>query len=181
MKTLLLAVVALSCAVAASAESLESARAASSLTPSAAALGALKFKPAAVATPAKEPKVSEKSQKTQKLLRVSGFLTLNGSAMHTGAGYVPVPVSGWVNLTEDTGAPISGGVYMNGTAWVSVSGAWASGWAAPQAYVTLTENGRVLGTMLVQGNIPVNGFVNGSWINVSGSGYVSGQMWVDRP
>jgi hypothetical protein len=181
MKTLLLAVICTAVAVAASAESLESARAASALTPSAAALGALKFKPAAVAAPAKEPKASEKSDKAQTLLRASGFLTLNGSGMLTGSNYVSIPVSGWVNLTEDSGAPISGGVYMNGTAWVSVNGSWASGWVTPQAYVTLTENGRALGTMLVQGNISVNGFVNGSWLNVSGSGYVSGQMWVDRP
>lgn len=180
MRNLLVAVVALSCAVSASAaESLESVRAASALSmPSATALKALTFKRALRAEVSQKPPVQAQDAKGSKLITATGYLTLSGSGMVNGA-FASVPVSGWVNLSGSDG-PISGSVYMTGTAMMNVSGTWASGWVQPSAYVNIYDGGKLLGTMLVQGNIYVSGMVNGTWISVNGSGSVSGQMWTDQ-
>jgi hypothetical protein len=185
MRKLLLVVLAavLSGAVAANAaESLESVRAASALAlPTPAALGALKFKRALVAKASEAKQESPKGEKASRLLRASGYLMLNGStSVAPGSGFAYVPVSGWVNLSDETGAAISGGVYMTGTAMMNVSGSFANGWVTPQAYVSLYDGGKFLGTMLVQGTIYLSGFANGSWLNVSGSGQVGGQMYVNQ-
>jgi hypothetical protein len=182
MRKLLAVALLLSCAVSAvAADSLESVRAASSFSalPGAAALKTLKFGGGLRALNAREPQPAK--TKGARLMRLSGYLNLTGSGFHNGnSGFENIQVSGWTTLREDNGSPVNGSVYMTGSAMVSVNGSFASGWATPQAYVTISQNGKPLGTMLIQGNVSVSGFVNGSWINVNGYGPVSGQMWVDQ-
>ena len=177
MKMIALVAASLLCAVAAQAfDSSESLHASALSAFKAPPAAAFHFTPALRAAPAAKPtKAAE--QKGTRLIRASGYLTLNGSAFVNGQGMVYVPVSGWVTLQSSEGGNIQGSVYMNGNAWISVNGGFGSGWAQPSAYISLSENGKPLGTMLVQGNINVSGFANGGWLNVSGSGYVSGQMY----
>lgn len=138
--------------------------------------GAFRFTPALRAETAVKP-AKAVPQLGSRVIRAQGYLTVNGSAFVNGQGMVYIPVSGWTTLQSSEGGNIQGSVYVTGNAWVSVNGSFASGSAQPSAWVTLSENGKVLGTMLVQGNIFVTGFANGNWVNVSGSGYVSGQMY----
>lgn len=118
-----------------------------------------------------------------RVIRLSGYLNMHGNGyVHPGgSSYISVTLTGWTTLRDDEGRTINGSVYFSDTNSYFVSGSHVSGWARPYAYVTLSENGRTLGTARVDGSISVSGWVSGSSVNLSGSGYVSGTLYVSEP
>ena len=56
-----------------------------------------------------------------------------------------------------------------------------SAWARPYAYVSIYDNGRYLGSTRVSGTIHVSGWSRNGWLDLSGSGYVTGQLTYTDP
>jgi hypothetical protein len=115
-------------------------------------------------------------------IRLSGWVHLSGSGFAPQqSGFATVTVSGYANLSDQNGSSISGSVHLSDTQSYFISGNFISGWARPYAYVSVYEGGRLLGTTRVEGSVNVTGWRNGSWINLSGSGQVSGDLYVNDP
>jgi hypothetical protein len=111
-------------------------------------------------------------------IRLSGQLSLDGSA-HVSAGpFTTITLSGWAYLRDDNGGRISGNIHFSDTQTYHLSGNHVSGWARPYAYVNVYEGDKLLGTTRVDGSIYVSGWNNGGWVRVSGSGPVSGSLVV---
>lgn len=116
-----------------------------------------------------------------RYLRLRGHLNLSGSTfVHPGTSYATVTLTGWTTLSDQEGRLISGQVHFSDTSSYYVGGHHVSGYARPYSHVTLYRDGRWVGSVRVEGTIHVSGFVNGSHLNLSGMGIVSGSAWVDE-
>lgn len=115
-------------------------------------------------------------------IRLSGWINLSGSGFAPQhSPYVTVTVSGWTTLQDETGRTLNGSIHLSDTQSYFASGNWVSGYARPRAYVNIYDNGRLLGTVLVDGNVHVSGFKNGDWVHLNGSGQVSGWGTIEEP
>ena len=120
--------------------------------------------------------------KATQPIRLSGHLMLQGSAfVNQPHGAVMVTLSGSTQLHNDHGTPLSGMVHFYETQTFFVNGNFISGYVYPGTYVGIYRNGQRIGTVRVAGTIYVSGFVNGNWVNLSGSGQVSGQGTIQVP
>ncbi|MBI4347484.1 MAG: hypothetical protein HY553_11555 [Elusimicrobia bacterium] len=119
----------------------------------------------------------------------SKYVTLRGHVYVSGdayvgngrTGYVWITVSGNTQLQDNEGRYLSGFVTVSHSDTYYVNGSWVNGWARPSAYVTLYKGGRYVGTIRVEGSIPVNGYNNGGWVRVSGSGWIEGSGYITEP
>ena len=110
-------------------------------------------------------------------LHLHGYVNLNGSGfIPRGSGWATITVSGWTNLQDQDGHYLNGDIRFDDTSTYFVSGNYVSGWAHPYAYVNVYDNGKLLGTTRVSGTVSVSGFRNGDWLNLSGSGFVDGDL-----
>lgn len=111
-------------------------------------------------------------------IRLTGNVFLDGTGhAPQGSSWVTVTLSGWVNLRDDQGRPLSGSVHLSDTQTFFMSGNHVSGWARPYAYVSVYDGGRYLGSVRIEGDIHVSGWNTNGWVRLSGSGYVSGTLW----
>lgn len=114
------------------------------------------------------------------------YVTLRGFANVWGSAYVPqgqaggvfITVSGDTQLQDNTGRYLSGSVTVSDSSFYHVSGNYVNGWPRPSATVTLYNRGRYVGTVRIEGSIPVSGWNNGGWVRVSGSGWVEGSGYI---
>lgn len=116
----------------------------------------------------------------QRYIRLRGFVSVWGSA-HVPQGQtggVFITVSGNTQLQDDTGRYLNGSVTVSDSSFYHVSGNYVNGWPRPSATVTVYSRGRYLGSIRIEGSIPVSGFNNGGWVRVSGSGWVDGSGWI---
>ncbi|MBI5202150.1 MAG: hypothetical protein HY925_11230 [Elusimicrobia bacterium] len=117
---------------------------------------------------------------TSKYVTLRGFVSVSGTAFVSNqTGYVFITVSGDTQLSDNSGHYVNGFVTVTDTSGYYVNGSYVSGWPRPSGMVTLYQNGRYLGTIRVDGNIPVSGYNSGGWIRVSGSGWVEGSGWIN--
>lgn len=121
-------------------------------------------------------------QAASRMIRLSGTLSLSG-AVHVpnGSSWAWITLTGSTWLHDETGRSLTGLVYFSDSQNFPLSGNHISGWARPSASVVVYDNGRYLGTIRVDGSIYVSGWSNGGWVNLSGSGQVSGTGWVSDP
>ena len=117
---------------------------------------------------------------TGKYITLRGFVSVSGQAYVSGQqGYVFITVSGDTQLQDNSGHYVNGFVTVSDSSGYYVSGNYISGWPRPSATVTLYKGGRYLGTIRVDGSIPVQGYNSGGWGRVSGSGWVEGSGWIN--
>lgn len=146
------------------------------------AMTGLKALPALTRTLVQVPKPAAAPVKKPRTIRLSGWVNLSGSGFAPQhSPYITVTVSGWTTLQDETGRTLNGSIHLSDTQSYFASGNWVSGYARPRAYVSVYDNGRLLGTVLVDGNVHVSGFKNGDWVHLSGSGQVSGWGTIDEP
>lgn len=114
----------------------------------------------------------------------AGEIRLSGYVHLSGGGFVPrdahsvnITVSGWAtDLHDQAGRALSRSVHFSDTRFYSLSGGQVSDWVRPYAYAELYDSGKYLGTVRIEGNIHVSGFVSGGYVNLSGSGHVFGYL-----
>ena len=120
------------------------------------------------------------SRTASKYVTLRGFVSVSGQAFVSGQqGYVFITVTGDTQLQDNEGHYVSGMVTVSDSSGYYVSGNYLSGWPRPSATVTLYKGGRYLGTIRVDGSIPVQGFNSGGWVRVSGSGWVQGSGYIN--
>ncbi len=116
-----------------------------------------------------------------RLIRLSGHVWLRGNAhVPNGSGYAHVHVSGWTTLRDQDGRTLSGSVTVSDYVSVWVNSNYVTAWAHPSAYVSVYEGGKYLGNVRVEGTITVSGWNNNGWVDLSGSGNVDGQLYVNE-
>ena len=119
--------------------------------------------------------------KAMRSVHLTGYLSLDGNAYVSNpnpGGSVMVTFNGSTMLRDSSGATAN--AYFTVTQTFFINGNFTSGYVYPQQYVQVYHNGRSVGSVMVSGSIYVSGFVNGSWIRLSGSGNVSGSGTVQE-
>ncbi len=126
--------------------------------------------------------VAQKRFKASRYVSLSGYVNLRGNGyIREGATYIRVDLSGNTTL-HGSGAQTStvwvresvnirlreGQTYVNETVNVS-------------EYVQVYDRGRHVGSTYVRGSIRVSGRVSGSYLHLSGSGNLSGSLFVRDP
>jgi len=131
----------------------------------------------AIAVPAPKPA----QPKAAGYVRISGYVTFsgNGFVSHT-PGYISLNFTSNVNLCDSSGQVCSG--YTAVTSWANlyVNGNFVNDWLRPNASAAFYKDGRYVGTTQLSGTIPVSGWVNGNWVNISGSGYLTGDLYLTQ-
>lgn len=115
---------------------------------------------------------------------VAGYLTLSGSAVVPGRPptMANVYLTGWLTVSDASGRVSSQSMFVGDWAYVYVTGpGGVFYWANPRINVTLYEDGRVVGSGEVTGTIPVSGSAWDGGLSLSGSGQVSGDVWLQEP
>ena len=128
------------------------------------------------------PVVPVPVRECSQYVRVSGNVDLRGSGyVSKGARIVSVNLTGTTDIRDSSGRIRSGYTTVSYMATLFVNGNWVSEWARPSIYLSLYQDGRYVGQVRVDGNIHVSGWVSGDWVSVSGSGDLSGDIWVQDP
>lgn len=123
-----------------------------------------------------------RSGKAVRYVRVSGRVTLNGSAfVSEGSNFVSVNLSGFTNISDASGRITSGMVSVSHWSHLYISNSWVSDWVRPSFYVSFYENGRYIGNAQISGSFYVTGNVTGTWLYISGSGMIDGTLAVREP
>ncbi len=118
--------------------------------------------------------------KASRYVTVGGPLSLSGQGFVSQPnGWVTVTLSGWLTVQDASGRVVSQNQYVTTTASFMASGGWVNGTVFPSEYVTLLVDGKPARQALVNGAIFVSGFVSGGWVNVAGSGTLTGSALVD--
>lgn len=138
---------------------------------------------AAVSAPAvKVPEARQARAKAGRYVQVSGYVSLNGSGWvpGTNGGYTSVTLTGWANFRDSSGRITSNNSYIN---------THASMWIYPNQYVFQTvwpniytqfyRNGKAVGSTSMTGSISVSGWPSSNYVSLSGSGYLSGSIYVE--
>ncbi|MBI4051875.1 MAG: hypothetical protein HY400_05155 [Elusimicrobia bacterium] len=115
-----------------------------------------------------------------KLIHLTGYTFVSGDAfVRRDDFYAMITVSGWARLQDQEGRTWDGWVRVSDTGFYYVGSGYVSGIARPYAYVSLYQDGKYLGTTSIEGSIYVSGFNTGGRVSLSGSGYVSGDLYVE--
>ncbi|MCX5794381.1 MAG: hypothetical protein NTY77_02645 [Elusimicrobia bacterium] len=184
MKTLIAVIAAaLLCAPAVAAPSLESAQAAALKSFQSLPSPKLSFKKGAKVEGALPGKIVDKpaQAKASSYVRISGYVSFNGSGFVSNTpGYTSVNMNGYANLCDSSGQVCSG--YTSITTWANlfVNGNFVNDWLRPYVSVSFYKAGKYVGSAQMSGQIPVSGWVNGNWVNLNGSGYLTGDVLVTQ-
>ncbi|MBP7795978.1 MAG: hypothetical protein KA059_04290 [Elusimicrobiales bacterium] len=113
---------------------------------------------------------------TKKTVTLSGYLNLSGTA-HVPPNSINVTtyVTGWVSLRDSSGNYHTNNTYINTNVSFWINGnSYVSSIAYPNVYVTVYDkNGKSVGSGYINQGITVGGWLNGTYLNVSGSGNIS--------
>lgn len=114
--------------------------------------------------------------------RISGYLNLSGHAfMREGDRFVTVNVDGSALLSGGGGVQSNYARFSERvSAHLSGSSSYVSETVNVSEYVAVYKNGRYVGQAHVTGNIRVSGSVSGNSLRLSGSGSVSGGVFVNE-
>lgn len=121
--------------------------------------------------------------KAGSYVRVDGYVNLQGNGwMPYGdnGGFTSVNLTGWATFRDATGKVTSNSTYINTTAsmWVRPN-QYVHQTVWPNVYVTFYRNGRIVGSTTMNGSISVSGWPSSSYFSLSGSGYLSGSIYVE--
>lgn len=141
--------------------------------------------PVALETPkeeAQDKKEEIKFEKLGKYITVQGYVTLQGNLwVPQNGGYATTYLTSWVQLRDYTGKYYTNNEYVNVHAgfWVNPNQhVWQT--VYPRIYVTVYRDGKMVGTAYTDGSISVSGWANGSYMHLSGSGYISASLYVQE-
>ncbi|MCM2266940.1 MAG: hypothetical protein NDI60_04100 [Elusimicrobiales bacterium] len=120
--------------------------------------------------------------RTGRYVQVSGYVSLNGNGWMPGTdgGFTSVNLNGWATFRDGSGQITSNNVSINTSVslWVRPNQyVMQSVW--PNVYATFYRNGKMVGSTSMSGSISVSGWPSGSFFSLSGSGYLSGSIYVE--
>ncbi|OIO10242.1 MAG: hypothetical protein AUJ52_04715 [Elusimicrobia bacterium CG1_02_63_36] len=118
--------------------------------------------------------------KASRFLSLSGWVTLRGNAsVREGATFLSVPVSG--NTTLYGSGARTGTVWINKTVMVRLypGQTFVNETVPIYEYVPVYDGGRYVGSTNVSGSVRISGTLSGSWLQLSGSGNLSGTLFVN--
>lgn len=123
--------------------------------------------------------VIEKDERGE-YVRVSGYINFIGTGwMPSNGGYTHINFSGWTTLKDPSGRITSNSVSISFS-----EGVWANPnqhifqTVRPNVTVSFYKDGQYAGSTTVSGYISVSGWPSSSFINVSGSGYLEGSLYL---
>ncbi|OGR67615.1 MAG: hypothetical protein A2081_00705 [Elusimicrobia bacterium GWC2_61_19] len=136
----------------------------------------------AAAAQAKTPEIAPAPAKTGRYVQVSGYVSLNGNGFVPGTtgGFTSVTLTGWVSFRDSAGQITSNNTYINVpvSMWIYPNQpVYQTVW--PNVYATFYRNGKIVGSTSMNGSISVNGWPSGSFVMLSGSGYLNGSIYVE--
>lgn len=135
---------------------------------------------AAQAAASKTPVSAPVKYKAASYVQVSGYVSLSGNAfMPANGGFTSVMLTGWATFRDGTGKVTSNNTYMNVNAsmWIYPNQhVFQTVW--PNVYVQFYKNGRMVGSTSMNGSISVSGWPSSNYVMLSGSGYLSGSIYV---
>lgn len=142
--------------------------------------GALAAAPAA-AQP-EMPAVSAPAKaKAGRYVQVSAYVNLNGNGWMPGndGGYTTVYLTGWATFRDATGQVTSNSTYLNVpvSLWVKPN-QYVTQMVMPNTSVQFNYKGKPAGSAFMNGSINVSGWPSSSYFSLSGSGYLSGSVYV---
>lgn len=120
--------------------------------------------------------------KAGRYVQVSGYVNLNGNGWVPGTtgGYTSVTLTGWASFRDTSGQITSNNSYIN---------TYASMWIYPNQHVFQTvwpniytqfyRNGKPVGSANMTGSISVSGWPSSNYVTLTGSGYLSGSIYVE--
>lgn len=156
-------------------------------------LSAAEFKPdsadalpqlAAAAPKAEIPAVPAPARaRTGQYVQVSAYVSLNGNGFlpaGPNGGFTTVNLTGWATFRDLSGKITSNNTYINASAslWVRPN-QYVFQSVNPAVYVTLYRDGKIVGSANVSGSVPVSGWPSSSFFSLSGSGQLSGSLFVE--
>ena len=121
--------------------------------------------------------------KRGQYVQVSGYVTLNGNGwMPSGdnGGFTSVQLNGWATFRDSSGKVTSNNTYINTSVslWVRPN-QYVFQSVNPNVYVQFYKDGRPVGSASMNGSISVSGWPSSSYFSLSGSGYLSGSIYVE--
>lgn len=127
-----------------------------------------------------------------RILRFTGQAHVRGRAfVPRGMTHAHVILSGWAKLQDQNGRPIDEPVALTASGLYPVVGNFVSGLAHPYAYISVYDQalsrgaaagrGAYLGLLRVDGTVFVSGYNNAGWLEIYGSGQVSGSLIIPSP
>ena len=121
--------------------------------------------------------------KRGQYVQVSGYVNLNGNGwMPSGdnGGFTSVNLTGWATFRDSSGKVTSNNTSINTSVslWVRPNQHVFQS-VYPNLYVQFYRNGRPVGSTSMNGSISVSGWPSSSFFSLSGSGYLSGSIYVE--
>ena len=114
-------------------------------------------------------------------VRVSGEVRLSGTGIiPRGSSFATVHLTGSADFQDDTGRVRSGYTTVTYQANIHVNGSWVTDYIRPSVYVSFYRDGRYLGSAQMDGSVYVSGHVSHDMVSLSGSGTLSGNIWVNE-
>ena len=119
--------------------------------------------------------------RTGHYAQVSGYVTLNGNGwMPQNGGYTSVTLSGWASFRDSSGQITSNNTYINThvSMWLYPNQhVFQTVW--PNIYAQFPQNGKPVGSANMSGSISVTGWPSSNFVSLSGSGYLSGSIYIE--
>ncbi|MFA6434876.1 MAG: hypothetical protein WCW52_09290 [Elusimicrobiales bacterium] len=120
--------------------------------------------------------------KTGSSVRVSGYVYLHGFGWvpGPGGGFTTITVSGYAAFRDSTGKITSNNTYISDTVslWIYPN-QYASRTVWPNVRVQFYRDGKAVGSANMSGSINVGGWPSGGSVDLTGSGYLNGSVFVE--
>lgn len=117
----------------------------------------------------------------KKHVSLQGRINLRGSGyVGNGSRWLSVTLDGYTTIDGDGGKITTGHTRISHreTFFLSPGQRHVYRSVRVSAYVNLYRDGKYIGSTNVSGYIPVSGWINGSWVNLSGYGSLTGSVFV---
>lgn len=129
------------------------------------------------------PKPEKAVTRTGQYYQVSGYVNLNGNGWMPGndGGFTSVSLTGWATFRDSTGKVTSNNTYISTSVslWVRPNQhVFQTVW--PNVYVQFYKDGKMVGSTSMNGSISVSGWPTSNFFSLSGSGYLSGSIYVQE-
>ena len=127
------------------------------------------------------PQPEKAVTRTGQYYQVSGYVNLNGNGWMPGndGGFTSVNLTGWATFRDSSGKVTSNNTYVNTSVslWVRPNQHVFQS-VYPNLYVQFYKDGRLVGSTTMNGSISVSGWPSSNYFSLSGSGYLSGSIYV---